>query len=453
MPERGSLSRWVNAQTGWCDAYDACRSRPVPGGPKWTYSLGAILITLLAFMAVTGCVLALSYSPSSSAAHSSVKFTMEQTPLGGFVRSLHYHGTNFTIAVLILCGFRIVLVGAYRQGREIQWVVGVLAGLSILAISTTGYLLPWDQYGYWGTQVRTSIMGSAPVVGPEVKRIVLGGSEIGNLTLTRFFAGHALIIPAIGLGLLFLYRGLQVRWATSQSVLSSVCVPYWPMQAARDAVASLAVVGALFVTACLHPPKLGYVADAMVTYPARPEWYFLWLFQLLKYFQGPFEVLGTLIIPHLILLLVLAIPFLDRKTEGWGVGRVVVLVFFFGLVTGWIGLSSAALYEDYHSGHFEEVAMWEADPDPHFDAAAFYQAECKNCHGRNGAGFLDTTPDLTASLYWSGVRSEIRLVKGILTGIPDTTIPPEDQMPAFKDKMTPGQAKTMVEYLRTFREE
>jgi ubiquinol-cytochrome c reductase cytochrome b subunit len=412
------------------------------------------LLVLLLFQGFTGILLSLSYSPSADSAHASVRFVMEETVFGGFIRGLHYHGTNFTVAVLILCGLRIVLARAYSNPREFQWMVGIVGGIVVLAIAITGYLLPWDQYGYWGTQVRTSIMGSAPGVGPYLKTLVLGGRDIGNLTLTRFYTAHAILLPAVAVGLIILYLKLGRRNSIllSQARIES-SAPYWPVQASRDVLASLAVVVILFSVVVQFPIQLGDKADPLVTYPARPEWYFLWLFQLLKYFQGPLEVLGTAVIPQVVALVILLLPLLDRSEGRAKAGRALVLLLTGVIAFGWAGLSGTAVWEDYRTGHFKEVAIWNAAPDREFDCDGFYKARCVKCHGRDGSGYIDKAPDFTSTGYWSGIRSDVRLVQVILEGVPDLAVPEDDRMPSFAKDLTPSAARAMVQFkLRKFAE-
>lgn len=448
------MGAWLEERTGLPSALRRWCERPIPGGARWSYSLGAALLALLLVQATTGIALSLSYSPSADTAHSSVQFIMEEAFLGQFIRSLHYHGTNFTVTFLILTAVRLVIARAYRKPREVQWLVAFALGMLVLATAITGYVLPWDQYGYWGTQVRTSIMGSGPVVGPRLKTFVLGGNELGNLTLTRFYTAHALLLPALFALLLPVYFRLAARHGvpTPKGGAEPV-VPYWPFQAARDTSFALLVLAALLGVALLFPARLGEIADPQVTYPARPEWYFLWLFQTLKYFKGPLEVVGTVVIPHAVAVVVALLPFLDRGESWSGLGRRAVLGILALIVCGWASLSALALWEDLKSGHFAELALWEATPDEGWDVEGCYKQKCAKCHGRDGAGYLDSTPDFTLPEYWKGARSDVRLIKAILKGIPNENIPEDERMPAFEKELTPGQAKAMVVWkLRPFGE-
>ncbi len=445
------LSGWINERTGVRAVIHSLRDSPLPGGVRWANTLGPALVTTLVFECLSGVLLSLSYSPGVDSAHSSVAFLSRETTLGMLFRSVHSYGAHLIVILMILCGLRALLAREYTRPREIQWVLGlVLAGL-IITIATTGYLLPWDQYGYWGTQVRTSIMGSVPVVGEYVKMVALGGTEIGNLTLTRFYTGHVVLFPVLLLIGLILYVALRVRNAYSSVVdHPNLVTTYWPGQACRDVMVSLVVIGSLFLLAFFIPVKLGSIADPLETYPARPEWYFRWLFQTLKYLAPPFEVVGTVVIPHAILVLLALIPFIDRRPLPRS-GRKIVLGSVALLGLAWAILSGISFLEDYRSGHFREIAMWEAQADPSFDTEEFYKSKCNRCHGRDGAGMLDSTPDFTSGDYWSGVRSDVRLVKAILEGVPNPGISEDEVMPSFSDLIGPSEAKALVERkIRTF---
>jgi len=441
------LEAWLDERIGHRSLLSQVCEEPLPGGARWTYVFGYLVLVQLCFQVLTGFLLALSYSPGSDSAHASVKFIMEESVLGWFIRSLHHYGAGFLVVLIFFHGLQVFLFGAYKRPREMNWILGVLLAGLIFALAFTGYLLPWDQRAYWATKVGTSIMGSAPLAGPIVQTVVQGGKEVGNLTLTRFYAAHLFLLPTLTL----LGLGAHFLLCRKQGLTPPPGVPddapgerYWPAQMVRNMVTAILVVGALFLLAGFFPAKLGEPADASVDYPARPEWYFLFLFQLLKYFEGPFEKVGTVVVPPLLALAVLLIPFLDRSPSRAFARRKFVLGLGGFLAAGWVALTCLAIYDDYRSGHYKEVALWEAKPDPNFDVDAYYNDNCRKCHARKGTGNLEKTPDFTSEAFWSGVRSPVRLVKTILEGVPDPSAPEDERMPAFGDRLTPSQAKALV---------
>lgn len=169
------------------------------------YCLGGTAFLCFLILAATGIFLAMYYKPTPLEAYKSVEYIMTAVPMGSLIRSIHHWTANTMIAAVMLHMIRIYFMGAYKKPRELNWVVGV----SLLLITTTfgfsGYLLPWDQLAYWATKIGTGIAGSIPVIGEAISLILIGGTDIGAETLTRFFAIHVLILPITIIVLLLLH--------------------------------------------------------------------------------------------------------------------------------------------------------------------------------------------------------------------------------------------------------
>ena len=293
--------------------------KPLPKHINLLFSLGSLAMFLLLLQAATGAFLALSYSPSPDHAHNAVKYISEEVPFGNFVRGLHHWGASAMVIIVFLHILRVVLYGSYKAPRELTWVVGVLLLLVTLGFGFTGYLLPWDEKAYWATVVGIEISSTAPVLGDVVAKVMRGGAEVGAVTLSRFYALHTIWLPWLAFGLvgahLFLVRfygssGLPKN--TPEEMKTGK--PFYPDQVFEDVVSMLILFVILACAALFAPVPLEDVADPTnADYDPRPEWYFLFLFQLLKYFQGPFEILGTFVIPTVGMLLLLFLPFLDRS--------------------------------------------------------------------------------------------------------------------------------------------
>ncbi len=146
--------------------------------------------------AFTGMLLMASYSPSSSTAWASVFYINREVWFGWFIRGVHHFGAQAMIVLLAMHLLQVVWAGAYRRPREFNWWFGLALMLVTIGFGHTGYQLPWDQKGYWSTKVVTNIVSGAPVVGPYLQSILVGGSEFGNQTLTRFYALHVAVLPA-----------------------------------------------------------------------------------------------------------------------------------------------------------------------------------------------------------------------------------------------------------------
>jgi ubiquinol-cytochrome c reductase cytochrome b subunit len=422
----GRLRDALDQRTGYRQDLRGLLDEPVPGGARWAYVFGSGLAILLVLQALTGTLLATVYSPSSSQAWASTAYIQDRMPLGWVVRGLHHYGASAVVIVLVLHFIQVVAFGAYKRPREVNWWTGlVLAGL-VLGFALTGYLLPWDQKGYWATQVATNIMGTLPLLGGALERLVVGGSQYGNLTLTRFYAVHMLVLPALT-GLLAAYHVKLMRrhgitpGARYVPGPGARVDPFWPDQLARDAAFALLVVAITLVFVLReHGAPLDAPADPSSSYVARPEWYFLFLFETLKFFEGPFEVVGTVVLPTLAVLYLIALPLLDRNSSRALGGRLVpVAPVVFGLLAV-VGLTVVARLSDARDHALQAaqaadeaqatraralaaagvppaggVAVFDNDPLNH--AHAVFAERCAGCHKLHG-GDGDKGPDLTGWL-------------------------------------------------------
>jgi ubiquinol-cytochrome c reductase cytochrome b subunit len=293
--------------------------------------LGSLLLFGLAVQFVTGVALALFYAPTPDHAWDSVRYITTTVRGGSVLRGLHHWGASLGVVAAVLHLARVVLFGSYRKPRELNWVVGIVLLLLILALGLTGYLLPWDQRAYWATVVTINIARITPVMGDWVAALMSGGPDIGALTLTRWYAVHVVVLPAVLVGLVVVHLALMRRHGISGPIRprDGAAMPFFPYQAARD----LTVVGvaAVFLTvlAWQGAPALEPPADpASSNYVPRPEWYFLGLFQLLKYFPGRFEIIGAMVIPGAIVTWLVLLPWLDRgRSREWSARRGVLATF------------------------------------------------------------------------------------------------------------------------------
>jgi quinol-cytochrome oxidoreductase complex cytochrome b subunit len=169
------------------------------------YCLGGTAFLCFLILAVTGIFLAMYYKPTPLEAYKSVEHIMTVVPMGSLVRSVHHWAANTMIAAVMLHMIRIYFMGAYKKPRELNWVVGIFLLLTTTTFGFSGYLLPWDQLAFWATKIGTGIAGSIPIAGSYISLILVGGTDIGAETLTRFFAIHVLILPIAIITLLGLH--------------------------------------------------------------------------------------------------------------------------------------------------------------------------------------------------------------------------------------------------------
>ena len=168
--------------------------KPVPAHVNWLFTLGSAITALIGLQIFTGILLLIYYRPGAETAYQSIVRIMDEVPLGGFMRSLHVWGADLIVIFLILHMVRVFVYAGYKKPRELTWIIGVLLFSVILVFGFTGYLLPWDQLAYWGTVVATEAPASIPVIGPITREFMLGGSEVGDPTLGRFFALHVVVL-------------------------------------------------------------------------------------------------------------------------------------------------------------------------------------------------------------------------------------------------------------------
>ena len=301
------------------EALDTHLRKPLPKHINLLFSLGSLAMFLLLLQAVTGAFLAFYYSPSPEHAHNAVTYISEEVPFGAFVRGLHHWGASAMVIIVVLHLLRVVLYSSYKAPRELTWIFGVLLLLIVLGFGFTGYLLPWDEKAYWATVVGVEIASTAPGLGDFVAKVMRGGSEIGAVTLSRFYALHTIWLPWLAFGLVGVHLFFVRYYGSSGTPKNTpeemkTGKPFYPHQVFEDVVGMLILFIVLAAAALFVPVPLEDVADPTnADYDPRPEWYFLFLFQLLKYFQGPFEIIGTFVIPTVGMLLLLFLPFLDRS--------------------------------------------------------------------------------------------------------------------------------------------
>ncbi|RIV22036.1 cytochrome b6 [Alicyclobacillaceae bacterium I2511] len=176
------------------------------------YCFGGLTFLTIVTQFLSGIFLAMFYTPDIKNAWYSVNYITNDVLLGNVVRGMHFWGASLVIIIMILHMLRVFFTGAYKKPRELNWVLGVLIFIVILALGFTGYLLPWDQKAYWATSVGSQIAGAVPWVGTYIQTLLVGGHTVGALTLTRFYAIHVFFLPAalmVLLGVHFVMIRLQ----------------------------------------------------------------------------------------------------------------------------------------------------------------------------------------------------------------------------------------------------
>jgi ubiquinol-cytochrome c reductase cytochrome b subunit len=362
------LWNWLDDRTGVRRLIHEALYERIPGGARWRYVWGSTLVFAFVTQAVTGFLLWMAYSPGGQSAWESVYYIQHEMQYGWLLRGVHHFMAQAMVVLLVLHLMQVIIDGAYRAPREINFWLGLVLMQLVLGLALTGYLLPWDQKGYWATRVATNLMGLVPRFGPDLQRLVVGGDDYGHHTLTRFFALHAGVLPALLVGFLALHIAVFRRQGIHAVRPEGRPLAYfWPDQVLRDAVACLAVMAAvLFLVfrpaifgaevgerpGAVLGAELGAPADPSSEYSAaRPEWYFLFLFQFLKLFPQGTEFLGAIVVPGLVMLGLAMMPLVGR----WRLGHRFNQGFIAALLLGGVALTAQAWRED----HFAE---WYAPP-------------------------------------------------------------------------------------------
>lgn len=422
------LIDWLDHRTGVKKLTHEALYENIPGGARWRYVWGSTLSFALVIQFITGIFLWMAYSPSSQTAWESVYYIQHEMTGGWLLRGFHHYTAQLMTVLLVLHLMQVVIDGAYRAPREMNFWFGLVLLLLVLGISLTGYLLPWDQKGYWATKVSTNLLGIAPVIGPYLQRIVIGGADYGHHTLTRFFALHAGVLPGTVIALLVAHIYLFRRHGiTARKPYRKPDAAFWPDQVLKDAVACLAVLAAVLLLIFLPRLKgadaplgaeLGAPADPSEAFSAaRPEWYFLFLFQFLKYFPGKTEIFGAIVIPGIALGILFAMPFIGK----WRLGHRFNLLFLCIILFGAGLLTFFARAQDKADQSYQvavrdaeksaerakvlasqgiprEGALYLLQNDPFTQGPKLFARHCASCHrygGHDGLGL--TLPDAASA--------------------------------------------------------
>jgi ubiquinol-cytochrome c reductase cytochrome b subunit len=380
-PRRGPLGRladFLDDRTGWRGLVHEALFERVPGGARWRYVWGSTLVFAFMTQVITGLFLWASYAPSAQTAWESVYYIQHEMAGGWLLRGIHHFMAQAMVVLLALHLLQVVIDGAYKAPREVNFWLGLVLMILVLGMALTGYLLPWDQKGYWATIVATNLAGIVPFVGPSLQQVIVGGSDYGHHTLTRFFALHAGFLPATLVLFLVVHLALfRKHGLHAKQPITRPDAMFWPDQVLKDAVAMLAVL-AVVLGVILVPAvrtmlaggavdwghvgaELGAPADPAESYAAaRPEWYFLFLFQFLKVFEGwgaTGEFLGAIVVPGL----VMGVMFLMPIIGNWRLGHRFNVAFTVAILAGAGLLTALALNEDYCSLWIDKATLAEAE--------------------------------------------------------------------------------------------
>jgi ubiquinol-cytochrome c reductase cytochrome b subunit len=452
------LASWIDDRLGIGDAIGPILKHPVPRGVNWWYVFGSAALIAFIIQVVTGVALAFTYVPAPNAAYQSIRFITQEAVMGNLVRGIHWFGASAMVILVVAHLAQVFLHGSYKYPRELNWLVGVFLLLLTLGMAFTGQILRWNQDAYWGTVVAASQAGRTPLIGELLVRVLLAGHVVGGATLTRFYATHVFLIPALMFGLIGVHLLLVLRHGIAEppvagrpvdprtyrqryAQLLKRGVPFWPDAAWRDVVFAL-VVGIVVVGLAFSvgPPDVGEQADPtnLQTYP-RPDWYFLWLYALLAVTPPAIEDWVILGLPALAVLALLALPILapygerSPRRRPWAVAAVLLPALGIGVLLrlGYLAPWSPKLPPPALSSEVTQPLSGSALQ----GATLFQQKGCIACHAVAGVGG-QRGPDLSAV---GGRLTPEQLTWRILNG--------GVNMPAYGDTIQPSETEALVSFL------
>ncbi|HTU82763.1 MAG TPA: cytochrome b N-terminal domain-containing protein [Candidatus Acidoferrales bacterium] len=478
------MLNWIEKRTGFVSMTKEFLTEDVPGGASYWYVFGSATLFAMIVQIVTGIFLTFFYAPSAATAWESTR-AIYLNPWTHFLLSVHYWGASAMIALVFLHLLQVLIWGAYKSPRELQWVVGVLLLLVTLALGLTGYLLPWDMDAYFASQVSLNIVALAPIAGPLMQNIAQGGGVMGTATINRFFGLHVWLMPAALLALvgahlaIFRHNGSAGPVVDDRRTLKQG--RFWPDQMFMDGAFSFIVFVIIIFLALFLPPYLDAKADPtnsqFVPYPA---WYFLSLFALLalvppEIHLGPLtismELIATIVVPTIFLIVVLLLPWIDRSTTRsfssrggilWGTTIVVFGIVFlsvYGQATTMAKQAAAppsppesvVLSAQEAPAAGTSTSNEAAMQSPAAAAGAkVYSANCASCHGAQGQGAPGAFPPLAGNPTVTGDPNKVvGIVLGGLHG--SITVNGQTyngQMPAWKGTLSNDDVANVITYIR-----
>ena len=464
--DKNPVINWIQERTHILDGLLPIIQHPVPKSINWWYVLGSA--TLLSFVnqVVTGVALAMTYVPAPNQAYQSLTFISTNAVWGSVLRGMHFFGASAMVVLISAHVIRVFLMGSYKFPRELNWITGVfLLGLTA-AMAFSGQLLRWDQDAYWAVVVAAEQAGKTPILGPILAQVVVAGQTVGGATLTRFFATHVFLLPA----LMFMFIGVHLYLVVFDGIselpkagevvdpktykekyhrlLETDGEPFFPDAAWKDAVFACLVMAVILALAIfVGAPHLGKPADPTVIQASpRPDWYFLWYFAVLALIPPAMENWVILGVPALIGALLFAVPFVSRGGERsplrrpWSVAAVLFML-----------VALAALTIEGNSANWSpQIDAAEVSPIPasitqHLSGEAltgaqlFQQKGCHTCHTLAGTGG-DKGPNLT---YVADRLNQAQLITRVLNG--------GHNMPAFGGTLTDTEVQQLVSFLQTLK--
>jgi quinol-cytochrome oxidoreductase complex cytochrome b subunit len=372
---------------------------------RYSFRLGFIAAVLFGILLITGVYLMFVYTPQVSSAYGDMQRLKTGVGFGQLIRNVHRWAAHLMVLVVGLHLVRVFYAGAYKKPREFNWVIGVMLLLITLGFSFTGYLLPWDQLAYWAVTVGTNLVHYMPLVGGKLQNLLIGGDQIGQNTLLRFYALHVAVLPGVIVVLLSVHiwrvrkdgfavartnTGAFAEAATEQpapapaAAAMAAAAPElyggrvrllgvvdresvteatrpvddtvftWPHLLVRHVVVALgtsALVLALGVA--FSAPLRGLANPNLTPEPAKAPWYFSGLQELLSHFD---PLVAGILVPMGAVLVFMFLPYIDRNPDTRARHRKVAIVLFSILLAAAVVLTAIGVF--FRGPGWTFIAPW-----------------------------------------------------------------------------------------------
>lgn len=455
--------RWFIDRFGLQPIWDHVLDRKVPKDP-WYHGDGMALMVLLTVLVATGVFLSMGYSPAVDEAYQSVEYITHQQTLGWFVRGLHYWSGGLMVVMLFLHVCRHLLLGGYKSPREATWLIGVVLGVLVLTTSLLGYVLRWDQRGYYALRALLAAMQNVPVVGERLVFLIQGGPEISSLTLSRMFALHAVLVPM----LLLLFVGYHVYLVVlhGTTTLAERKEPIETVEEQRELYheqaehpvkgevffptafikispwSIVALTLAIGLTLTYGPRELMAPAGDGVAAPVSEEWWFAWVSALVAMMPPSVAPTFQWLFVSAIFLCLILLPFVDRSPlRGWRnrpvATTVVVLMVLAILGLSWLRHQSPWTARlAVHPPSIPQGVILAADAE--HGRMLFQQHGCTTCHSVAGSGLANVGTDLARM---DRIYSQAELRRYILRP------PPDVAMPGYADRISDEELDRVVAFV------
>ncbi|MBC5826212.1 MAG: cytochrome b N-terminal domain-containing protein, partial [Candidatus Eremiobacteraeota bacterium] len=481
----------VEERTGIVSATKTFLTEDVPGGASYWYVFGSATLIVFIIQILTGIFLTFYYAPSATTAWESTKFIYDKVLLGQFIISLHSWGASAMIVLMTMHLLQVLLWGAYKRPREVQWIVGVLLFIFTLTMGLTGYLLPWDLNAYFASQVAINIASSVPIVGTATANFLQDGSTMGTLTINRFFGLHVWLTPILLLLLVGAHLAIFRHNGSAGQPKDEAPVKYgrfYPNQLFMDTLSSVIVFLIIVALSIWSPTPLLAKADPNNSqFIPSPAWYFYALYGILRIAPPSMEVVATVVVPGLLVLVLILLPWIDRnprralKRRPYLVGLTILSV---AATVGISILASRAIADEQAASGFAgqtpvagagsssgvngqnaavgklagngtnvgaATAVRGANGGPAVSGQTVYATNCASCHNANGQGLPGTFPPLAGNTFVTGDAGKVInvLQHGLVGAINVNGKQFNGAMPAWQSKLSPAEIAAVITYIRS----